>query len=229
MTMYIFFRFVSFLFVIISLMRCLNESLSYIWRFSRLVRFRSKSQRRTMRRWNFENSRGELSSRRLVSSRRYLWDMGAPSSSDVISFPRFPPHRRRSARRDKGTRRERRRRRGGSASRITRATKLPLRRQVRGRLGRCSKSHYPRIIVFNSFSRRIISRGLIRPPIRLFVFFPHPQNRRTAPILRSLLSSLDPEENFSGAWGNDWQLRKRRQPIDRQTWSSSAIDVRLRL
>jgi len=64
----------------------------------------------------------------------------------------------------------RKRRRRGSALRITRATKLPLRRQVRGRLGWCSKSHYPRIIVFNSFSRRIISQGLVRPPICSFFF-----------------------------------------------------------
>lgn len=67
---------------------------------SRIVwfRIRPKSQRRRIRRRNFENSRGELSSRRLVSSQRYLspeqtMGHGHPelsrSSPDVISFPTF--------------------------------------------------------------------------------------------------------------------------------------------
>lgn len=32
--------------------------------------------------------------------------------------------------------------------------------EVRGRSARSSKSHYPRVIIFNSFSRRIISRRI---------------------------------------------------------------------
>lgn len=83
---------------------------------------------------------------------------------------------------------------GGDTSRIAKITKLPLRRQVRGRPGRCSKSHYPHIIVFNSFSRRIISRGLARPPIRSFLPFFFSSltlsQSRTALISRSLVSPL---------------------------------------
>lgn len=86
-----------------SLMCCLSESLSNVYLTFRVKNCsisNPKSQRRTMRRRNFENSRGELSSRRLVSSQRYLSpertvEHGTPSSSpivsyDVISFPRFP-------------------------------------------------------------------------------------------------------------------------------------------
>jgi len=110
----------------------------------------------------------------------------------------------------------RKRRRRGSALRITRATKLPLRRQVRGRLGWCSKSHYPRIIVFNSFSRRIISQGLVRPPICSF-FFPSSQNRRTALIFRSLVSSPGPEKFF--------QCTRKRPPITKTSATVGSVDT----
>lgn len=50
------------------------ENSPYIWRFTRThyYEFDPKSQRRTIRRRNAENSRSGLSSQRLVSSRRYL-------------------------------------------------------------------------------------------------------------------------------------------------------------
>lgn len=202
----------------ISLVRCLNEFLSSIWRFaSRIVRFWVKPKSQTIRKRNFENSRGEPSSRRLVSSQRYLypeWTVrhGIPSSPPM--WFRFHVSRlcRRSSRPSRvmrqglreGRGRRRRRRRRGSASQITRSTKLPLRRQVRGRPGRCSKSHYPRIIVFNSFSRRIISQGLVRPSIRSFVFFPpFSQDRSDGSDLSISRFSPSPParfgENFSGA------------------------------
>jgi len=161
-----------------------REFISYIWRFTRThyFEFDPKSRRRTKRRRNAENSRSGLSSRRLVSSRRYLSSertagrrsraSPSPPGDFVFTFLAFASLRRRlrfpyPSRVTRGATT-----RKWGASRIAKTTKLPLRRQVRGRPGQCSKSHYPHIIVFNSFSRRIISRRLARPSIRFFLLLP---------------------------------------------------------